>query len=588
MDAAENSSPPAVRPITAAQLSSELSNLQLFENFGASLRTLADLQERIRASDVGLLANEFCKSNTAQKGAMSVLGSYLVLEALAEKDPQQAWQLATSVAPGPARNNAIMGVIGELVRNDPDRTLAMIAALPDAELRRNGRAAAIGALAATDPARAFSLAAAEPASEGSMTMMSVLSRWVRADPEAAKAAVGSVHGSAGDKMRHHLVIILGQDDPAAAWEYARQMPLTAENDPRTSVIAQWAETDPRAALDAALTIQESSKRNDAVGTAVGAWGKSDFNAALAYATAVGDSGMRAKILSQLSRQSHDDPQKMLNVLLEHMPPGESFASSVDRVVTSWAKDDPSAAAAAVLALPAGATLSRVTHGFASSWLSNGGAPDEILRWAGRLPQGEAQERAYAGLFSAWSKKDPQSAVQAISRLSGPAKREAMESLADSWSRLSPDDTLRWATSSAASTPNERNSLIATTIRNMADGSPEKAAAAVASLPQAHRAEAMKSLINQWSAKDMPAAAQWLDKQPAGEAKDASLRTLADKIANDDPQSALSWVANISDTRKKLSAMEQVARQWMRNDPTAARAWIAASPLPPEAREKLMK
>jgi len=583
-----DSSRPAPRPITAAQLSSELSNLQLFENFGASLRTLADLQERIRASDVRALAAEFCESNTMQKGPTGFLGNHLVLEALAEKDLQQAWQLATSGVSGPARNNAIMGVIGELVRNDPDRAFAMIASLPNAELRRQARSAAIGALATTDPARAFSLATAEPDSEANMAVMSVLSRWIRTDPEAAKAAAGSVQGPVGDQAREYLVVLLSHEDPVTAWEYAKQMPLTAESDPRPSVIAQWAKTDPRSALDAALTIPQSAKRNDAVGEAVGAWGETDFYAALSYATAVNDSGMRTEILNRLSRQSHADPQKMLNALLEHMPPGNSFATAVDRVVTSWAKDDRSAAAAALAALPAGSTQSRITQEFASSWLSSGGSPNEILRWAGGLPQGEAQKRAYAGLFTEWSKTNPQAAIQALSEISGPARTEAMKSIANGWSRRSPDDALRWAASAATSTPNERNSLIAASIRNMSESSPEKAAAVVASLPQAHRVEAMRSLINQWSSKNLPAAAQWLDKQPAGDAKDASLRSLADKIADDDPRSALSWAANISTTHKKLAAMEAVARQWMHNDPTAARAWITTSPLSPETRARLMK
>ena len=164
----------------------------------------------------------------------------------------------------------------------------------------------------------------------------------------------------------------------------------------------------------------------------------------------------------------------------------------------------------------------------------------------------------------------------------------MESIAEGWGSRSPDEALRWAVSAAAATPEERNALVTTSIRKMADSSPEKAAAAVAALPQAHRTEAMRSLISQWASKDMTAAAAWLDKQPAGVAKDSSLRTLAGKIADDDPRSAMSWAASISSTAEKSAAMENIARQWMRNDPAAARSWIATSSLPPEIREKLLK
>lgn len=585
--ATTNSSESAVRPITAAQLSSELDNLQLFENFGASLQTLAELQKRIRASDIKALAVEFCASNAVPKRGMGMFGTHLVLEALAGKDPQQAWELATSTAPGPARTGAVMSVINTLVRQDPDRAFAMIAALPDAELRRQGRAGAIGALSASDPGRAFSLAIAEPEPAANMAIATVLSRWVRTDPDAAKSAIASIQGPLGERARESLIRMLGYEDPAAAWEYAKQLPPPATNDSRSYIIAQWARTDPRAALDAALTIQQSVKRNEAVGAAVGAWGNTDFDAALAYATTVGDSGMRAEILSQLSRQSQGDPQKMLDAVLEHMPPGESFTSSVNNIVNSWSKNDPSGAAAAVAALPPGATMFRAARSLASSWLSSGGKPDDILRWIGGLPQGKAQEGAYASLFSTWSGKDPLAAVQALSRISGSARKDVMESIAGGWSSLAPEEALRWATSAPA-TPDERNSLIGTTVSRMAASSPEKAAAAVLSLPEAHRAKAMESLMNQWSSKDMTAAARWLDKQPASAAKNTSLRTLANEVAKDDPHSAMSWANNISDTGEKHKTMERIARQWMRNDPAAASAWIANSPLPPETRKNLMK
>lgn len=586
-DATGNSSKTAARPITAVQLSSELKNLQLFEDFGASLQTLAELQKRIRASDIKMLAKEFYASNEAQKPGMGMFGATFVLSALAEKDAQQAWELAITAAPGPARAGAVMNVINEIVRQDPDRAFAMIATLPDAELRRQARAGAIGALAASDPGRAFSLAIAEPEPAANMAIMTVLSRWFQKDPEAAKSAALSIQGPSGDRARATLIHQIAYEDPAAAWEYAKQLPPGTANNSRTFLIAEWAKTDPRAALDAALTIEQSVKRNEAVGAAVGAWGSSDLDGALAYAAAVSDSGMRAEMLSQISRQASDNPQKLLDAVMEHMPPGEAFTSSVNNIINSWAKSDPSSAAALVAALPPGETLSRAASSLTSSWFSSGGRPDDILRWIGGLPQGQAQAGAYRELFATWSRKDPQAAVQALSRVSGPERKDVMRSLASGWSAVAPEEALRWATSATA-TPDERNSLIRVTISQMAATSPEKAAAAVTSIPETDRGKAMESLISQWVSKDMTAAARWLDKQPASAAKNASLRTLAFEVAKDDPQSAMSWANNISDTGEKHKAMEQVARQWMRNDPAAARAWLATSPLTPETREKLMK
>ncbi len=583
---ADSAGTPA-RPITAAQLVAELDNLQLFENFGASLQTRAELYKRIRVSDIKTLAAEFSALNAPQKRDVRMFGTQLILEALAEKDPQQAWELATSTSSDPVRTSTVMSVINMLVRQDPDRAFAMIAALPDVELRRQGRLVALGALAAKDPARAFSLVMAEPEPEANMGMMVILTRWARTDPEAAKSAIASLQGPLGEQARASLIRVLGSEDPAAAWEYAKQLPITSVNDSRSYLIAQWARTDPRAALDAALTIPQSVKRNEAVGAAVGSWGKIDFDAALVYAASVVDSGMRSEILSQLSHQPQSNPQKTLDAVLEYMPPGEAFTSAVNNIVNMWAKNDPSAAAAAVIALPPGDTMSRAARSLVTSWVSAGGSPDEVLRWIGGLSQGSAQQGAYASLFTKWSETEPLVAVQSLSRISESARTVVMQSIVGGWSLLAPEEALRWA-SLAPTTPDERNSLIGITVSRMAAISPEKTTAAVLSLPEAQRTRAMDSLMRQWASKDMTAAARWLDKQPASAAKNASLRTLANEIAKDDPHSAMSWANNISDTGEKHKVMEHLARQWMYTDPAAARAWIANSSLPLEVRNMLVK
>ena len=99
---------------------------------------------------------------------------------------------------------------------------------------------------------------------------------------------------------------------------------------------------------------------------------------------------------------------------------------------------------------------------------------------------------------------------------------------------------------------------------------------------------METVVNNWASKDSESAAAWLDKQPAGPSKDGALRSLSRKIAQEDPEAALTWVAGISDPKQRLQQTESIARDWIRQDPATARSWISTSKLPENLRNKLLK
>lgn len=576
----------AAKPITAVELLSEMKKIDLSGGTGNLVRAMSELQDRVRVSDVAALATELYGPGGPALSAEHWEGP-LVLEVLAEQDPQKAWQVATSIKDNKVRSNVVLELVMTLARQNPDRVLAMIDALPDAELRQPARMTAINSLAQIDPSRAFSLISKshDPNARGLVDM--VISRWAQKDPEAAKAGVASLNGLMGEQARNILVQSLAQKDPATAWNCAIQQSFAGGEDPRPSIIAQWARTDPRAALNAAMSIEHLTKRNQAVANAIDSWADSDFDNALAYATTVNDAGMRAEILSRLSRQERGAPEKMLAVVIESMPPGNAFAQTVGNIFRTWATRNPHDAAAAVSSLPPGRAMADASRMVASSWLNSGGKPQEVFNWARTLPEGDGKVNVYSEIFGQWTADDPQSAVQALSGMTGPARQAIIQTIVFNWSNRSPEEALRWANTSLTNA-DERNRAVETAIGRMAASSPEKAAAAVAALPQDQRRGAMESLVTSWASSDLTAAAAWLDKQPAGPDKDASLRRFARQMASDDPQSAMAWANNISDAKEKQRAMESVARQWMRADPTAARAWIANSPLTPKVREGLLK
>ncbi len=99
---------------------------------------------------------------------------------------------------------------------------------------------------------------------------------------------------------------------------------------------------------------------------------------------------------------------------------------------------------------------------------------------------------------------------------------------------------------------------------------------------------MDALVGNWASKDIEAAAAWLDRRSAGPTKDAALRTLSRKIAQEDPEAALTWVNGISDDKERARQTESIARNGIRQNPTAARAGVSTSTLPEDSRQRLLK
>lgn len=119
-------------------------------------------------------------------------------------------------------------------------------------------------------------------------------------------------------------------------------------------------------------------------------------------------------------------------------------------------------------------------------------------------------------------------------------------------------------------------------------SPADVTAFVARLPEGDRASVTGSMMSAWASRDAASAAAWLQRQAGGKAKDECLKALSRQISNEDPEAALAWANTISDPQIRANQTESLAREWLALDPANAKKWISASPLPPEAVQRLMK
>ncbi|MEI6492939.1 MAG: hypothetical protein WCO94_10355 [Verrucomicrobiota bacterium] len=576
-------------PVTAATLRAELASLES-GGFGGvnAMRKYADLQERLKVSDLPAIAAEMCSGNLTGKNGT---GLFLVLGAYAEADPQGAWNFALGIKQPGMRQNAIMSVMSNIVGKDPNRAIALADSLTEPQLKMQIRSMAISGLAQKDPQRALALVTASPnAREGDSSLFMIFNQWGQKDPEAAKAAVARLSGRQAEQARQALVSTLAQQDPKAAWAYAATLPASNSRnpygDPRVQVIQNWAQSDPQSALKAALTIGETPQRSQAVASAVNAWAGTDFPAALSYAISIEDAGIRGNILQNLSQNPNANRKDILQAVLEHVPPGDTFQQAVSGVFSNWARENPSAAAAAAMQLPAGRTFTNVASQIASQWMSSTTNKQEVFDWVRSLPPGEARANSMSSVFSTWSGEDPQAAARALPNLTSEERKSVVQSVASGWGRISPNDALKW--SSTLADPGERTNAIRSIVSQWAGSDPAAAAKYVAAMPESERAAPMENVVSNWASRDSESAAAWLDRQPAGPSKDGALRALSRKIAQEDPEAALTWVAGISDEKQRLQQTESIARDWIRQDPTTARSWIASSKLPEDTRNKLLK
>lgn len=575
-------------PLTSAALRAELADLESGGRFGmASMRKWADLQDRLKSSDLASIAAEMCAA-TAPQGRES--GLHLVLSTYAESDPQGAWNLARGIVAPAMRQAAIMAVVSTIAQTDPTRALGLADSVGEPQLKRQIRQAAVASLARNDPQRALALATESGAGgDADYSLSMIFNQWARKDPEAAKAALAKLDGRRAEQARSALVSSLAQQDPQAAWAYASSLPVTGTagyGDPRLQAIQSWAQTDPQAALKAALTISESNLRSSALASAVNAWAGSDFPAALKYAVGIDDAAARGQILQNLSRNPNANRRELLDAVMDHVPPGDHFQQAVSGVLTSWAAENPAEAAAAAMELPTGRAFSMVAGQIASQWMSSASDKRAVFDWVKNLPEGEARQNGLRSVFSTWSGSNPQDAIRALSTVPAEDRKSALHAVASGWGRTDPQAVIAWSSSLADAS--ERSDVVRSAVSQWAGMSPEEAAKYVGHLPASEQSGPMDALVGNWASKDTEAAAAWLDRRPTGPTKDAALRTLSRKIAQEDPEAALTWVNGISDDKERARQTESIARDWIRQNPTAARAWVSTSTLPEDLRQRLLK
>lgn len=82
----------------------------------------------------------------------------------------------------------------------------------------------------------------------------------------------------------------------------------------------------------------------------------------------------------------------------------------------------------------------------------------------------------------------------------------------------------------------------------------------------------------WSARDLPAAREWVESQPQDELREVLMGSIVFELAKSDPSAAARMVAErMGSGEPQMEAAISVVNRWISQDPQAAASWVETFP-----------
>ncbi|NBC23590.1 MAG: hypothetical protein GVY21_08965 [Gammaproteobacteria bacterium] len=454
---------------------------------------------------------------------------------------------------------------------DLERLLGEVSQVPGGVDRRAAVSILYGRYADLDPAAAVDHLLRQRSIHEDVGLRAIFHAWARLDLQAAIARAEELAPS----QRHHAgaVMLLArhdlrfseqqriaerlgiesvlrqvaarqsvdamQVDPQGEWQrVVAEPPGPIRQHRLAAVLRAWAGLDPLAALNAVQSLPEAGTRRNLVQQVVQVWSERDPRAAMDWAMAQPPSGQRGHYLGVALRAlSRSDPRSAFDLALA-LPAGDRD-DAVGNVLGEWASADPAAAAAA-LARVSGETvnysaLSQVAMHYV------GRDPDAATGWLATLDERRAA-MATSMMFSVLGRQRPQEAARLVDDLPGALRRQASQSLVQTWAAQDPVTAARW-------------------VDDMVD--------------PALRAEAGRALTRQWARYDVDAALRYADAIVERQEREAALLGVLES-RRIEPARAEDIYADIRDEAHRRQAAQRLYMLYQQSDPDRAERFREAA------------
>jgi len=446
----------------------------------------------------------------------------------------------------------LLPVVDAVSPADMEGVLTAMKALPRTEGCKLARRLLLARWAEANPGAAVAWAAAQANDPDRADYLSVtLDTWATKDMPAALAATEHMDDpTARGAIEADLLARFAESDPRAALDTLANLPLGQRTMDLYRVVFQgWAQKDISNAAAAAMNMPASQARETAIGTVASAWGRRDPASALAWANA--------------------------------FPTGNTRTTAVAAAVAAWSGTDPVAAAAYFDNLPAGPMRNKLVATLAANWAAQD--PKAALAWVNRVANGQVQDVAVAGILAKMSQTDPVGAAAYLAQVAVASLRDvALPQLAAAWAKLDLPAALAWV-QSLPGTDAGRAQAYQNVLSNWVQTDPAGAAAYLQTIPTDPNFKALTGqLAKSWAAADPQAALVWVEALPAGDAQDNALSTVIASFIAIDPQSAWDYAAALPDdnsgSKNRTKAESMVVEIWSEQDPARAADWLATIPV----------
>lgn len=504
---------------------------------------LIDLQRQLAESDLASIAAELALTSGESEGLV------IVMEIFALRDPDAA--VAFALLMKSSRRGQALSAVLRTIDWDPARVLQIAQRLPPGNTR------------------------------GSL-MYEIFQQWMKNDFASAQLYATQVRGRDAESLKYAVVKELAEKDPRSAIDFAFNVGL-GKNGSLHNVFGTWARSDPQAALRASLDLSNPQLRQNSINAIMGIWSNSDFAGALNYVLNIPESGLRQSLLSTLRPRTLQDHRVLFDTAMQRITDGDQLRRTMS-LLSGWARLDREQALAAFKTIPPGPAFEGACAALASEWKMNHPASETLPVWLANIPSGQLRTNTLHTLFLNWNYDDHENALRALAELPQNDRKDAIWGLSITWSRRNYEELLEW--SATLTDASEQAIAEHEGIKHWAYHAGEAASRYVDNLPEPKKGALLPLVVEAW--QDANAAAEWLRKQPAGNPKDAGLEHLTNKIAVEDPRSALLWAMSITDSTRRSQRLEKLAQAWLRQDPATARTWLTTSPLPRDIRERVLK
>ena len=345
----------------------------------------------------------------------------------------------------------------------------------------------------------------------------------------------------------------------------------------------WAEpvalTEPiRAKIEQALKTRKADDRLRELTLVGPELTLAEIPAALAYGESLKE--LRDRVLftqAVFKRWSALAPEEAFNHSAR-LPEGVIKRDALRTAAVRFAEKDPVAAAAAVLAMKAGASQIDITPVIAELWAKKD--IQQALAWAERLPTPSLREPALHAIRFIWVHAEPVSAIPHVMALpADEIKNALLMNIAGAWAGTDPASAWKWVASLPADAT--RDLMFGNIVEAWGDIAPQLAAEFALKQPEERGRDRLVMLaLGRWATQTPQAAAQWLFAQPVAQWQQPTALEIMKTWVAALPLEAGAWLEQLPEGRNReiaISGYTEAACEWSPAESTALAAQLKDFP-----------